>query len=124
MHRIHLISALLTAATAPAFASAPAAPVPGYDSAFTGYQKYVEPQVADWKQTNVLIAATPGHAGHGQQAGGGQPADRSQHAGQAGHAGHTGHAGHAGHGHAKGKTAAEPTPAAPATPDPHAEHKH
>lgn len=118
MHRIHLISALLTAATAPAFASGPPAPVPGYDSAFTGYQKYVEPQVADWKQTNVLIAATPVHAGHDQQAGGGQPADRSQHADQAGHAGH------AGHGHAKEKTAADPTPAATATPDPHAEHKH
>ncbi len=40
------------------------AQVPVYDSAFTGYKAYVEPQVAPWKETNDKIGAAPGHAGH------------------------------------------------------------
>ena len=74
MHRFSLLLASLSFATAagasqlgdargPANAAAPAAAL-AYDSAFTGYQSYVEPVVADWKQTNAAIAGSSSHAGH------------------------------------------------------------
>ena len=57
---------LACAAIAPAYGQQAApAPAPAYDSAFTSYKAYKEPEVADWKQTNATIAAVPGgHAAH------------------------------------------------------------
>lgn len=125
MHRSPLILTLLLAC-AGAHAAGPAAQ-PAYDSAFAGYQKYVEPQVADWKQTNAAIAAVPGHAGHGAGSHGEHAGHDMAPAKPDPHAGHKmapakadPHAGH-------DMTAAKPQPApkaAPAKPDPHAEHKH
>ena len=102
MHRLYLLLVSLSLATvagaspsgkpnAPANGSALATAL-AYDSAFTGYQRDVEPVVADWKQTNAAIAASSAHAGH------------------AGHAGHADHAGHASHATAAAK------------PDAHAGH--
>lgn len=112
MHRLHMISVLLAAcaaipAPAMAQASAAAAP-PAYDSAFASYQKYVEPQVADWKQTNAAIAATGAHA-HGQQSAAPPQAPAAP---------------HAGHAPAKETKVPAAQPAAPAKPDPHAGHNH
>ena len=161
MHRFSLLLASLSFATAagasqlgdargPANAAAPAAAL-AYDSAFTGYQNYVEPVVADWKQTNAAIAGSPGHAAHAARA---RHAPATASAKPDPHAGHDMSAmtapkpdPHAGHDMAAMKTAkpdehaghdmaaskrAKPAPAPKAkvnanavpTPDPHAAHQH
>lgn len=130
MHCTRLIfTALLVCAGAATAQTAPR----GYDSAFTSYQKYQEPKVADWKETNAAIAATPGHAGHGAQgmdehAGHVMPAAQAKPAVVDEHAGHVMPAAQAKPAPATPKPSPKPTPAstapAVAKPDPHAEHKH
>ena len=140
-----MLAVLLACATQPAHArqSPPAA---AYDSAFAGYKAYAEPKVANWKQTNAIVAALPGHrahAGHDMSAmAPGATADP--------HAGHDMSKmqpaaaaapadPHAGHDMSKMQPASTtrtsqparpavkvkaPTPVKLAKPDPHADHQH
>ena len=112
MHRTRLIFTALLAFAGSATAQSTS---PAYDSAFASYQKYQEPKVADWKETNAAIAATPGHGAHGVDE----------------HAGHVMAAAPAAKPapatlEAVSKQTSKPTPtaAAAAKPDPHAEHNH
>ena len=98
---------LALASAGPSAAQTPEIP---YESAFSTYKPYEEPELAPWKEVNEAVAKAGGHIGIF----GGAPA-------------------HAGHGAAASQPAAKPEPAktdssrqarpAPAKPsDPHAGH--
>lgn len=91
-----LAAALANTATAqskappsPLDAGAPAAPL-AYDSAFTGYRAYQEPQPASWKETNAIIGQSPGHGAHGAPAAPAAPAPQPKADPHQGHHGHHG----------------------------------
>ena len=136
-----MLTVLLACAAQPAHArqSAPAA---AYDSAFAGYKAYAEPKLVDWRQTNAIVAALPGHGAHAGHA----MSAMAPGAAPDPHAGHdmskmkpaAAADPHAGHDmskmqHASTKRASKPTrPAAKvkaptpvklAKPDPHADHQ-
>lgn len=90
-------------------ASNPADPQAGttptrYESAFSNYRPYSEPEVANWREINDQVRAAAGqsgHAGHGTPAEAvGANAAQSARMPAAGgdHGSHGGHSGHSGHG--------------------------
>lgn len=106
---MHLILPLLLGCGACAASAATPAPTPAYQSAFAGYKPFDDAKPGDWKQINVDIAKSPGHAGmHGSaHEGHTQPAAAKQVAAPA--------------------AASAPAPApntSVAKPDPHAGHTH
>ena len=59
------LAAAAQAAAKPDPAKAKAAtPAPAYESAFTGYRPYSDPELARWREVNDEMARLNGHVGH------------------------------------------------------------
>jgi hypothetical protein len=90
--------ALAATFAASAAAQAPARPdpaepkaakaAPRYESAFTGYRPYVDPEVARWREVNDEVGRLNGHLGHVPEQASGVAKPAAKPPAQGGHGAH------------------------------------